>query len=105
MVNQSTAVKIAHDYLKAVRASGVAVRRAYLFGSYALNRQHEWSDIDIALIADDFTGLAALDKDRFRILHIQPEFIAVETHTFPTRRWEEGDPFIKEIVKNGIEIN
>ena len=105
MVNQSTALKIAHNYLQAIRAAGVNIRRAYLFGSFAKNRQHEWSDIDIALIADDFTGLTVLDLDRFRILHIQPEFIAIETHTFPTRRWEEGDPFIKEIVKNGIEIN
>lgn len=104
-MTQSAAVKIARDYLQAVRATGVNVRRAYLFGSYALNRQHEWSDIDIALIADDFTGLAVLDLDRFRILHIQPEFVAIETHTFPTRRLEEGDPFIREIVKTGIEIN
>lgn len=84
---------------------GINIRKAYLFGSYARNRQHEWSDIDIALIADDFIGLPVVDKDRFRILHIQPEFIAIETHTFPTRRLEEGDPFIREIVKTGIEIN
>lgn len=84
---------------------GVNIRRAYLFGSFAKNRQHEWSDIDIALIADDFIGLPVVDKDPFRILHIQPEFIAIETHTFPTSRLEEGDPFIREIVKSGIEIN
>jgi predicted nucleotidyltransferase len=105
MVKQSVAIKIARDYLKAVRETGVNVHRAYLFGSFALNRQHEWSDIDIALIADDFVGIAALDKDRFRRLHLLPEFIAIETHTFPTQRLEEGDPFIKEIVKTGIEIN
>lgn len=105
MVKQSTALKIASNYLKAVRATGVNVRSAYLFGSYAFNHQHEWSDIDIALIADDFIGVSAFDKDRFRRLHLIPEFVAIETHTFPTRLIEEGDPFVREIMKTGIEIN
>ncbi len=105
MVDKSVAIKIASDYLKAVRASGVKVRRAYLFGSFARNCQHEWSDIDIALLADDFTGVAALDKDPFRRLHLMPEFMAIETHTFSTNRIKSGDPFFEEIVKTGIEIN
>lgn len=105
MINQSIALKIASNYLKAVRATGVNVRSAYLFGSYALNRQHEWSDIDIALIADDFIGVPAFDKDRFRRLHLIPEFVVIETHTFPTSLIAEGDPFIKEIMRTGIKIN
>ena len=104
MVAQPTAVNIATEYLQAVRAAGVKVRMAYLFGSHAANRQHEWSDIDVALVADDFTGLAALDKDRFRRLHIQPKFMAIEVHTFPTKNWKEGDPFVKEILRTGIEL-
>ncbi len=105
MDEQSIAIKIAKDYLKAVRSEGVKVHRAFLFGSYATNRQHEWSDIDIALIGDDFIGVTAIDKDRFRKLHLLPEFLSIETHTFPTRRLEEGDPFLKEIVNEGVEIN
>ena len=104
MVAQSTAIILANEYLQAVRAAGVTIRSAYLFGSHALNKQHEWSDIDVALVSDDFTGLAALDKDRFRRLHIQPKFLAIEVHTFPTKRWKEGDPFVKEILKTGIEL-
>ncbi len=105
MVDQSIAIKTAKDYLKAVRAEGVKVQRAFLFGSFAKNRQHEWSDIDIALIGDDFIGVAALDKDSFRKLHIQPQFVSIETHTFPTEQLKSGDPFLDEILKTGIEIN
>lgn len=105
MVKQSIAIKTAKDYLQAVRAEGVNVHRAFLFGSFAKNRQHEWSDIDIALIGDNFIGVAALDKDSFRKLHLQPQFVSIETHTFPTERLKSGDPFLDEILKTGIEIN
>ncbi len=105
MVNQSIAIKIAQEYLKAVKSEGVNVRHAFLFGSFAKNRQHEWSDIDIALIGDDFIGVTVIDKDRFRKLHLLPEYLAIETHTFPTSRLQEGDPFLNEILRTGIEVN
>jgi predicted nucleotidyltransferase len=104
MVTQSTAIKIARKYVQAVRDTGVSVRQAYLFGSFAKNMQHKWSDIDIAIVADDFTGIAAIDKDSFRHLHLLPQFMAIEVHTFPTGRWLEGDPFAKEILKNAIQL-
>lgn len=105
MVTQSTALKIAQDYLHEVRALGVGVRKAILFGSFARNQQHEWSDIDVALFADDFIGLTALDKERFRTLHLLPQFLSIEVHTFPSSRFESGDPFVDEVKKTGIEIN
>lgn len=105
MVTQSTALDIAHDYLREVCALGVGVKKAVLFGSYARNRQHEWSDIDIALFADEFVGLTVLDKERFRSLHILPQFLNIEVHTFPFSRFESGDPFVDEVKKTGIEIN
>ncbi len=105
MVTQSTALKIAQDYLHEVRALGVGVRKAILFGSFARNQQHEWSDIDVALFADDFIGLTALDKERFRALHLLPKFLSIEVHTFPASRLEAGDPFVDEVKKTGIEIN
>ncbi|MBK7938551.1 MAG: nucleotidyltransferase domain-containing protein [Lewinellaceae bacterium] len=105
MVTQSTALKIAHDYLNEVRALGVGIRKAILFGSFAQNRQHGWPDIDVALFADDFIGLTAFDKERFRSLHLIPKFMSVEVHTFPASRLEAGDPFVDEVKKMGIEIN
>lgn len=105
MVTQSTALKIAQNYLRELRALGVGVQRAILFGSFARNQQHEWSDIDLALFADDFVGLTVLDKERFRSLHILPEFMAIEAHTFPLTRWEDGDPFVEEIKRTGVEVN
>lgn len=105
MVTQSTAVKIARDYIHELQALGIGIKKAILFGSFAQNRQHEWSDIDLALFADNFVGLASLDKEPFRRLHILPKYMVIEAHTFPTQRFESNDPFVEEIKKSGIEIN
>ena len=105
MVTQSTALKIVQDYLQEVRALGIGVEKAVLFGSFAKNQQNEWSDIDLALFADDFIGMAAFDKERFRTLHVLPKFMSIEAHTFPSSRWEEGDPFVEEIKRTGMEVN
>jgi predicted nucleotidyltransferase len=39
------------NYLQAVRKIGVPVSYGVLFGSYARNQQHEWSDIDLLVVS------------------------------------------------------
>lgn len=34
----------------------IRVEKVYLYGSYAGNRQHDFSDIDIAVVSPDFEG-------------------------------------------------
>jgi len=33
-----------------------------------------------------------------------PKFMSIETHTFPASRWEEGDAFVEEIKRTGVEV-
>ena len=106
ILSQAEALEIARNYVKAVRAFGVNIRKAFLFGSYAKNRQHEWSDIDLALIGDDFVGSPVIDNDLFLNLHLQKKFIDIETHTFPTACLTNGDAFMNEVIfRTGIEID
>ena len=39
-----------------IEAKGVNLRTVILYGSFAKGTQHKWSDIDVALVADEFTG-------------------------------------------------
>lgn len=105
MVNQSTAIDLAKNYVNAVEASGIHLAKAFLFGSFARNQQHEWSDIDIALISQDFIGVSAVDKEPFRVLQLQPEYCALEIHTFSMQSLKDGDPFLLSILSTGIELN
>ena len=46
---------VAH-FLEEVEGSGIRLVSAYLYGSHAEGRARPDSDIDVALIAEDFTG-------------------------------------------------
>ena len=102
MLTQQAALSKARSFVADVRRLGVPVSKAILFGSYARNEQHEWSDIDLALIADTF-GNGPLDIRRFGGL-IRGEYAYIEPHTFQTAYFENGDPFTEEIKRTGIVV-
>ena len=50
-MSQNTVLRIAGDYIMAVKQQGIPVSEAYLFGSYARKNPHAESDIDICIIS------------------------------------------------------
>ena len=52
---------IIEKYLKLLKENGFSLNDAYLFGSYAKGNNTKWSDIDIAIVSDDFKGIRILD--------------------------------------------
>ena len=90
------------DYIAECNRLGVHFKKVILFGSYARNTAHEWSDIDLALVSDDFTGMRIEDRHKITLANIK--FVDIEPHIFNTAYFEEGDPFIEEIKKTGKEI-
>ena len=103
MLTRNAAIKIVEDYANEIEAQGVRLRMVILFGSFAKGTQHEWSDIDVALVADEFTGLPD-DHDLFPYVGIKKPYIRIEAKTYPTDYFIESDPFIEEIKKEGIVI-
>ena len=92
------------DFVKEVQALGVQFQRVILYGSYANGGQHEWSDIDVVLVADKFTGVGFLDRKLFSKVNIQEKYMWIEPKTYPTAYFQQGDPFIEEIVRTGVKI-
>ncbi|MCL2328936.1 MAG: nucleotidyltransferase domain-containing protein [Bacteroidetes bacterium] len=105
MLTQNAVIHTVQNYAKEINERGINLRKVILFGSFAKGTQHEWSDIDVALVADDFTGVGFLDIQRFSGIGIKKPYIRIESLTYPTDYFEESDPFIEEIKKTGIEIN
>ena len=104
MLDRDAAIAIVQNYARDVEAHGVRLRNVFLYGSFAKGTQHEWSDIDVALVADEFTGFTFNDSDLFPYVGIKKPYIRIETKTYNTRYFNEGDPFINEIRKTGIKI-
>ncbi|HHT9159341.1 MAG: hypothetical protein A2068_04450 [Ignavibacteria bacterium GWB2_35_6b] len=90
-------------FLSMVSASGLHIERAILFGSYAKGTGSTWSDIDIALVSKDFTGVGFYDRKRINPFLIKVDS-RIELHPYRSEDFTEENPFVKEILKQGIEI-
>ena len=104
MLTRNAAIKMVENFAKEINQQGINLRKVILFGSFAKGLQHEWSDIDVALVADDFTGVGILDTPRFSSIGIKNPYYRIEPKTYSTDYFQESDPFIEEIKKTGIEI-
>jgi uncharacterized protein len=106
MITQSTALTIAKKFVSEAQAKGLHIRNAILFGSHAKNKAHKWSDIDLALVADEFGGIRVIDLRLYAdIILSDKDYSPLELHTYNTAYFQEGDPFINEEIKpKGIVI-
>ncbi len=65
-----------------------------LYGSYARNEQHKWSDIDIALIADEFKGIGFEDTKLFSRVMIKYPELNIQPRTYNTKDFNPEKPHL-----------
>jgi predicted nucleotidyltransferase len=102
MVTKESAIDTAKSFINDCQATGLNFHKVLLFGSAAKNSTHEWSDIDLLLISDQFSDNVFENLKLYSKINIK--YPVIETHPYPTKYYYEGDDFIKEISKEGIEI-
>lgn len=102
MVTRETAINTAKSFINDCQLNGLTFHKVILFGSAAKGLTHDWSDIDLLLISDQF-GDNIFDNLKL-YARINIKYPIVETHPYPTKYYYEGDAFIKEIIKESIEI-
>lgn len=89
--------------LKILTASGLHIDKAILFGSYVKGTAGKWSDIDVALVSRDFTGVGFNDRKKINPFLIKVDS-RIEPHPFRPEDFTVDNPFVKEILKQGIEV-
>lgn len=96
-------MKQMQDFVNLVGAGGIKLRKAILFGSYARIQQTKYSDIDMALVADEFCSVPT--EDVKLIMTAMRKYYMVQPQTYNTKDFSPDiDPFVEEILKTGIEI-
>lgn len=94
---------IIRKYLSKLNKNNIPIKQAVLFGSYATGKYNKWSDIDIALVSDIFTGDRINDKDKIRSITLSVSS-EIEVIPFPPHDFNSDNPFAKEILKTGIKL-
>ncbi|MCX6149637.1 MAG: nucleotidyltransferase domain-containing protein [Ignavibacteriales bacterium] len=79
------------------------IKGVYLFGSYANGNPEDYSDIDLAIISDDFDGDRFSDRKRLNKFIIKTS-LDIEIHPFKTKDFSTDNPFVTEIIRTGKKI-
>lgn len=102
MVTRDAAISEAQSFINECKRNGLSFKKVLLFGSYAEDKAHEWSDIDLLMISDQFTGNIFHDLKLFSKINIK--YPQIEAHPYSYKHFIEGNDFINEISKTGSVI-
>ncbi|MBK7867939.1 MAG: nucleotidyltransferase domain-containing protein [Ignavibacteriales bacterium] len=89
-----------------LKENNISIINMFLFGSFADDTQSdfEWSDIDIAIVSNDFSG-SRFDDNLFLLPIVLKVDSRIETHPYTSADFEDS-PFAKDaIIGKGIEIS
>jgi len=103
MVTREVAISTAKSFVRDCRMTGLTFYKVLIFGSVAKDKLHEWSDIDLLLISDQFSDNVFENLKLYSKINIK--YPIIETHPYPTNYYKDGDSFIDEVVKDSIEID
>ncbi|MEW5953750.1 MAG: nucleotidyltransferase domain-containing protein [Bacillota bacterium] len=103
-VDFKTISETVKNYADDVRHA-MPVDKVVVFGSYAKGTATEQSDIDICFFLQSFEGKRRVDI-LYELLGLTHKYKGVyfEPAAFTTEEIERGNPFVKEILKTGIEV-
>jgi predicted nucleotidyltransferase len=96
-------VAIVKQFLDAVQQQGVCLQAAYLFGSCANETMQPDSDIDVALISDDFTGDIVHDAALIA-LPLWRSDPRIEHVRYRLQDLRDEDPLAWEIKTKGLRL-
>lgn len=100
-VNDRKAIeKIVLEYGELVK-NHMNIKNIYLYGSYAKGNYTLDSDIDVAVVSNEFTG--DILEDTLMLMKLRREIdYRIEPRPFDVNDFNSSNPFAKEIINNGI---
>ena len=96
-------IELVKKFVERAMEDNIHITEAILFGSYAKGTNNEWSDIDIAVVSDDFEGIRLYDNKKIRNAKLKTS-IDLETHPYRPEDFTPDNPFVNEILNFGIRI-
>lgn len=94
--------QIVQDYADLLQKE-FKLRSIFIFGSFINGNCTEDSDIDVAVVADDFTGDTI--EDTFRLMKIRRKVDnRIEPHPFVSKDFQGDHPYTRDIIEKGYKV-
>jgi len=100
--NIGTIEEVVNEFIRRVRAE-FRVDAAYWFGSTAHGTGDECSDIDIAIVSPDFSGVRFDDVQKLIPIAVKLDS-RIEVHPFSTAEFGSGPMMAIEIKRTGKRV-
>lgn len=96
-------IELLKKFVMEAQKDNIRINEAILFGSYARGTNHEYSDIDLAVVSEDFEGISFYDNQKLIDAMLRTS-VDIEVHPYKPEDFTEDNPFVKEILEYGIRI-
>ena len=102
-IDNKLIMEIVQKYVEKI-CENYKVYAVILFGSYAKGTNNENSDIDIAIITDDFEN--DIFDEELNLMKLRRKIdTRIEPHLIRIKDYKNADtPFIKEVIDTGIKV-
>jgi predicted nucleotidyltransferase len=100
-MDKTDALDIAQRYAELLR-NKFDFQRIILFGSYVKGNPRKDSDIDIAIVFSDYGN--RLDRQVELMKLTRQIDTRIEPHPFREKEFDFSNPFVNEIMSNGMEV-
>ncbi len=96
-------MEIVQKYVEKI-CENYKIEAIILFGSYAKGTNNESSDIDIAIITDDFEN--DIIDEELNLMRLRRKIdTRIEPHLIRSEDYKKAStPFIKEVIDTGIKV-
>jgi len=102
---KNKAIDKARKLIALLKTNGIDVYEAYLFGSAAMDKADEYSDIDIAIVSGNFTGIPFYDVKKISKFRRSVD-LRLEVHPFSLNDILHNPPlFFVDIKNKGVQIS
>ncbi len=99
------ALNKARKLIGLLRTNGIDVYEAYVFGSVAMDKADEYSDIDIAIVSEKFSGMPFYDVKKISKFRRAVD-LRLEIHPFSLNDILYNPPlFFADIKNKGIRVS
>lgn len=96
-------IAVVKKLLDELKAANIRIEKAFLFGSHARGNPGKWSDIDVALVSPDFSGMSFYDSKKLNPFVLKVD-TRIELHPFRPEDFTEENDFTREIIKSGVAL-
>jgi uncharacterized protein len=102
---QETVLNNIRQFKKALESADIKVNQLILYGSHAIDKAREDSDIDLIVISSDFAEMDYWERIDILTEAICSVHAPIEPLAFTPDEWKSGKSLIIDYAKQGLSVN